>query len=203
MIRFAETAIVILAAGSSSRMGVTKQLLEWNGDSLISIAIGAARQIAPENTLVVLGADHEQVYQSVKDAQVETVVNQDWKMGMGSSISVGVNFVRTYWPEKTNVIIMLADQPLIDSHHLRKLLELHNRSDCEMAATAYDDKPGVPAIFSSKYFDALMEFNSDYGARQLLQSICKRSCMVSGDGKITDIDTMDDYKKFIRSNPRS
>lgn len=203
MISQSDLAIIVLAAGSSTRMGEAKQLLKWNGQTLLSNAIDSARILSPDKTLVVLGSDHERIADAIQELQVDKVINEHWKSGMGSSISVGVTFVLNNWPAVSKVIIMLADQPLIDSDHLFKLIDLYKRSACDLAATSYGDRPGVPAIFSSRYFDNLIELNSDFGARQLLRKECRLGCMISAEGKTVDLDTKEDYEKFKNTNHRS
>ena len=197
-------AIVILAAGSSSRMGRPKQLLKWKDKSLIRRTVETATRLSPDRTLVVLGSEWEQIKTEIDDCQVATVVNPDWEMGIGRSISEGVRYVRSNWPEVSGILIMLSDQPLIDFEHLRSLMMAHKRSNCGMVATSYsDDNFGVPAIFDSRFFDELTELNSDYGAKDLINGHCNRACLVYGYNKVVDLDTEEDYDEFLKANPQS
>ncbi|NNK69469.1 MAG: NTP transferase domain-containing protein, partial [Flavobacteriaceae bacterium] len=125
-------------------------------------------------------------------------------MGMGRSISEGVTYVQSNWPQASGILIMLSDQPLIDFEHLRSLMMALKRSNCGIIATSYDDENfGVPAIFSNQYFDQLRELNSDYGARELIRQHGNPACLVSGYNKAVDLDTTSDYEEFLKSNPQS
>ena len=163
-----------------------------------------AMTIATSRTLVVLGSDSDRIAKELTDYEAEFLVNKHWEAGMGSSISEGVKYVQMNWPTVSGVLIMLSDQPLIDLGHLNELVSIFNRSNCEIAATSYGPgRNGVPAVFSSIYFDRLIELSSDYGARQLIKENFSPSCVVDGEGKVVDIDTRSDYEAFISSNPRS
>ena len=201
---FDDIAIIILAAGSSSRMGQPKQLLKWNNKSFIQRAVDTALSLSPDKTVVVLGSDSELIHDEIREAKVNTVLNAEWESGMGRSISEGVNYVQANWPEVFGILIMLSDQPLIDYEHLRSLMMALKRSNCGMVATSYSDENyGVPAIFDNRYFDELKELNSDYGARELIRHHCNRACLVYGYNKVLDLDTKADYDQFLKANPRS
>ena len=201
---FDDIAIVILAAGSSSRMGQPKQLLKWKNKSFILRSVETALSLAPERTLVVLGSEQERIREEIEDSQVHMVFNEEWEAGMGRSISVGVDYVQSNWPEVFGILIMLSDQPLIDFEHLRSLMMALKRSNCGMVATSHSDEIfGVPAIFDSRYFDELRDLNSDYGARELIKTHCNRACLVYGYNKVIDLDTESDYEEFLKANPQS
>src|SRR5690606_21409498 len=103
----------ILAAGSSSRLGSVKQLLEIQSKTLIERSINIAQKIAENRTVVVLGANAELIQKSIKSKIPSIAINTEWMDGMGSSIATGIRFLIER--ESINqVILMLCDQPFVD-----------------------------------------------------------------------------------------
>lgn len=190
---FPETAIIILAAGSSSRLGSPKQLLKWSSKTLLEHAIDEALEVTAKHVLVILGAHHEQIRSKTNRQQVEYIVNENWENGMGSSIAASTKHVSMHYPAIQYILIMLCDQPAVESHYLTRLLEIANKSDLGITATDYDDQPGVPAVFSKKYFDPLMQMKNT-GARKLMKSHLKDLMLINPGFDIADIDTKEDYE---------
>lgn len=185
-------AIIIVAAGSSSRMKSPKQLLALGNTTLLGNAIAHAKATAADEVLTVLGANLEAVKSSIQDYNSTVVENKNWKNGIGSSIASGVNYVignRDYQA----VIIMLGDQPLIDSSYLNKLLATFKEDPLAITATKYPHSNGVPAVFPKEYFKELTGLNDDHGAKFLLNG--SNLVRVLDPGKKTiDVDTPEDYR---------
>ena len=189
-------AICILAAGASTRMGLPKQLLKWGKHSLLHHAIDQA-QLVGEDVFVVLGAHYDAIAPTI--TAVSTIKNRDWEKGMGSSIAAGIKYIRkagTY----THILVMLADQPYLDAPHLKKMIETRQKIPKGIVATQYETKAGVPAIFSSPFFDELEQLDKDYGARKMLQQHQNHLLAIKPLGSTVDIDTQEIY---VRHRPKN
>ena len=81
-------AVLILAAGSSSRMGVPKQLLQWKGTNLLQYCINSVKDINADAIFLVLGANSEKIRSKIDTNQITVLYNHNWKKGLGSSIRV-------------------------------------------------------------------------------------------------------------------
>src|SRR5690242_8005306 len=104
---------VILAAGSSRRLGQPKQLIEFRGETLVHRMVRAGKEAGCDPVIVVTGAFHESITASVADLHSLVVRNENWARGIGSSIRVGVAQLTAH---DLNVIILLTcDQPAVDS----------------------------------------------------------------------------------------
>ena len=110
--------IIVLAAGSSSRMGSSKQLLEIDGQPLLCKCVNQALAANPSQVVVVLGANEKPHRELLEKLPVQIVSNFYWKTGMGSSIKTGLNYLIQSDGELDGVILMVCDQPALTAEHL-------------------------------------------------------------------------------------
>ena len=183
----------------SSRMKAIKQLLPWEDSTLIGNALKNAQSSKATKVLVVLGANGQLIEKESDFSATETVLNPNWKMGLGNSIAYGTKHLLGQDQKYDGILVMLADQPLIDDLYLNMLIDNFSSSKRSIVATKYADRVGVPAIFGKIHFKALMELNSDYGAREIIKTHQNDVLEVSADGKALDIDTKEEYEKVGRS----
>lgn len=191
-----DIAVLILAAGSSSRMGRPKQLLTWKGGTLLGHSIKVA-QVLTQNFVVVLGAHEKQISPLVPKKHV--TVNSGWKIGIGSSIAHGVQFLEAKY-EPHAVLIQLVDQPLLKLAHYKNLIHKHRANPSKIVCTAYTSRNGVPAIFPKRYFEELKRLNADFGARKFLNGIQHDILSLQPIGRLTDLDTPEDYDFLLSSD---
>ena len=188
--------LIILAAGSASRMGKPKQLLSYQGSSLISHAAKAAINSICQPVLVILGAYVEQIKPQIDKLPVQIVKNPDWETGMSSSITVGINAINQSHPQLDAVIIALADQPLISTAVFNKLIQSYQETENIIIAAAYNDVVGVPALFNRALFSELINLKGDRGAKALMRKYKNELLSISIPEAAIDIDTPDDYEKY-------
>ncbi len=150
-------------------------------------------QLKKLTTFVVLGANFEIIQKEIKHFPVEILYNKNWKLGMGASISFGMQQILKDEENFDAVLITLADQPLIDEVHLHSLISKFNKNQDAIIATSMKDRIGVPAIFSKRYFKELLALNEDYGARQIIKKYEDHIITIDGKDKTDDIDTKEQY----------
>ena len=190
-----KTAILILAAGSSSRMGKPKQLLPYKNTTLLGIAIEQAQKSNVNAVFCVLGANAEIIEKSIEKHQIETIYNPNYKDGLSSSIVTGIDYLST--KDFDAVLILLADQPKITSSFLNQLLKTSEENIAKIIACNYDKNIGVPAIFPKKYFVELLKLKGDKGAKDLLKKY-QTEIITMKPFDLIDIDTKKDYKNLIK-----
>ena len=184
-----DLAVVILAAGISSRLGnITKQLLVYKNETLLKIVVKKALEIS-KNVFVVLGHEKEKCEKELEDFDVNIIYNSNYKKGMGSTLSLGIKHTKEF----NYTMVMLCDQPFIPISHFQALKE--NIQNENIIASLYEKNKSakVPAIFPKKYYDELLKLDADFGAKEILQ---KESCIniqLKKDFCI-DIDTLEDMK---------
>jgi molybdenum cofactor cytidylyltransferase len=192
-----EIAILLLAAGSSSRLGRSKQLVSIKGQPLLLKSMNAAIETGIENIIVVLGANEEAHRQVIKGTGIHMVVNTDWKKGMGNSLKAGLSYLLQQLPRAEAVITMVCDQPLINSDHLIKLVSEYKSSESVIVASFYQGMAGVPVLFHRTLFSELLSMPDEAGAKKILQQHRELIQMVPFPGGEIDIDTEDDLKKYL------
>ena len=193
--------IIILAAGSSSRFGNTKQLLHFKGKTLLNHTIEEAIHAGAQPVVVVTGANADEISKEIKNEKVEIVFNENWEQGMASGIVVGLKKAIILNKELKNVIITVCDQPFVSSSLFKQLFQRQNESTKHIVASAYANTIGTPALFTIKYFDALMGLAGDQGAKGLLKKYSEDLATVDFPDGYIDIDTQEDYENLLKRNP--
>ncbi len=191
-------AQIILAAGTSSRMGEPKQLLPWHQTTLIGHAIQEALKTETSSVFVVLGAYYDLIYEQVHHFPITILENPNWEMGMGSSIRFGV---KTAIQDKLTfdaVLISLVDQPLIDAIHFEALISKYKENPESIVATNLGKRIGAPGIFPASYFDELAMLKSDYGARYIIEKYKDKTKVITATDKGVDVDTMKEYQDLVQ-----
>ncbi len=158
---------IVLAAGTASRFGRPKLLELYRGESLISRALHAARHVAKGRVVLVTGHNNSAVESEASGLFDEAVYNPSFADGLGSSIAAGVRHCSA---RADAVLLVLADQPLIDGPYLQKLVDKWCSSDADIIMSEYNATMGPPAIFSKSTLESLAGLSGDEGARQIVNS---------------------------------
>lgn len=197
-------AAIVLAAGSSSRMGRAKQLIKIGTYNLLTRTLDAASNSGCDHVAVVLGANADTLRAQVINPGIQVIINPNWSEGLGSSIRTGVNVVCTLLGDKVDsVLLLLCDQPLVDSSVLQRLLRSYHETKAGIVASSYEiygeRVVGVPAIFSRSMFPQLMSLGGATGAKQLIKAEYANVFYVDVPEAAIDLDTLDDVKRFQAS----
>lgn len=189
-------SILILAAGNSSRLGSPKQLIEFEGKTLIERIAETALSIS-EKVLIVLGGNADLVLPKLerfKDS-ISTIFNPDWQEGMGTSIRFGVDHLA----EKSDLIlILLSDQPFISKVLLQNMLQTYATSLNPITTCVYNNTLGVPILFHKSVFIELLNLKGERGAKSFLPLYKNKISTVEFPEGIIDIDTFEDVEKLKR-----
>jgi len=191
-----ETAIVILAAGQSSRLGQPKQLLPFKGKSLLLHIIQTAKKVS-DQVFVVIGADSARIQSNIKNSDVKIVINEEWEEGMASSIRRGLDVLKNEIPDLKSVIFMVCDQPFVTSDLLENLIREKDLSGKNIVASSYSEISGTPVLFDESIFSELMELKGDIGARKIIVKSKDRLATIDFPLGSVDMDTAEDYKKLM------
>ena len=186
-------AAILLAAGGSSRMGGRpKQLLVYDGKTLLRRAVETLLASTCSPVVVILGAEFEKAKNEIEDLPLEIVRNENWRTGMSSSIKTGLEHLLQIAPDASAVIIALCDQPKIKATHINLIAKKFRGTAAGIVVAEYSGTVGVPGLFSERYFTELLNIKGDKGARSLIRSSSADLSTIKISEAAYDIDTLDD-----------
>jgi len=191
-----KVGIVILAAGGSTRFGVPKQLLKYEGESLVRRAATTALNCSVGPVIICLGAEHEAVENELSGMPVTCLLNPDWRSGMSSSLKSALNYLMTAHADLDAVLFMLCDQPHISSEMLNNLIDAYGETNAPIIAAEYGDAVGVPALFDRRKFSELQDLTGDEGARSLIKKYAGKVHQVPMPEAAFDVDSMTDVENL-------
>lgn len=188
--------ILILAAGASRRLGEPKQLVKYQGTSLIRRIAEASIKAEIGNVTVVTGFQAEAIVHEIRDLNVNTFYNKDWEEGIGASIRNGLKHVLNKQPDTNAMLIAMADQPFVTTQHLQKIANAYDPSRPMIIASAYTGTFGVPVLVDNYYFDKLMELKGDEGGKKIFVQYLKNIVEIPFIEGSIDIDHQEDLAKL-------
>jgi molybdenum cofactor cytidylyltransferase len=189
---------VVLAAGTSSRLGEPKQLLELSGKPLLQRVLDVASGTEVDEIVVVLGHDAGRIRAAIDlPARTRIVVNESYREGQSTSLRAGLEAVA---PQAEAALVVLGDQPTVGPAAYSAVLAEWRRSGADVVRPSYEGVPGHPVVISRFCFDAFSRLQGDTGARALLDAggFRLRELNLTGPPPV-DIDTREDYEALRRS----
>jgi len=190
--------VVILAAGSASRIGHRpKCLLELNGEPLIERSVRAVMNTGIENMVVVLGHYTVHIEPIVTRFPVTLVHNPTPDDGQNASLHCGL---RGLSRSADTIMVMLADQPLIETRDIDDLLQAYRQrpKQTDVLVPTVNDLPGNPVLFSDTVRKIILQRDNTYGCKQWQLENSQRvyRWKTTNEHYRIDIDTLDDIDAF-------
>ena len=193
-------AIILLAGGGSARLGRPKQLLAYQGQTLLRYSLQVALDSYAQPIIAVLGADADKMQEEINNARVQVAVNREWQEGMASSIRCGIKAINEISAKAEGVIIMVCDQPFVTAQLLNQLITAHQETGKPIVASGYDNTFGPPVFFHHSLFNELLQLKGDIGARGIIKQHLNEVEVVPFPAGTYDIDTEADYEKVKRNS---
>jgi len=208
------TAAIILAAGSSSRMGGGrhKLLLPLDDRPVLAHVIDATLASQARPIIVVLGHQSDQVRSQIKHYTIHhdiiLVENTHYLQGMSTSLRIGIQTILTNGYRKDTLsyrvdsaLIMLGDQPLITPRIIDTLITAYRTAGTPIVAPLYNGKRGSPVLFDKNLFAELIEATGDEGGRTVLERHRHEVALIEiGDALANyDVDTWEAYEQVVEA----
>jgi molybdenum cofactor cytidylyltransferase len=178
-------------------MGRPKQLLPYNGKSLLEHTVDTANDADANPVIVVLGSNAGLLEQEIDEKKVRIVENKEWKEGMASSVRCGIKTLQHIAPSSDAAIIMVCDQPFVSSSLLNELIATQKNTGKPIVASQYNEAIGPPALFHRSIFPGLMKLKGDAGARKIIEQRSTDVATVLFKQGDIDIDTEADYRSLL------
>jgi molybdenum cofactor cytidylyltransferase len=187
---------ILLAAGASTRMGKTKQLLPLGEKTLIERVLVEALNSELDKVVLVLGYQAVEIKKIINaislQPKLSVIENRQFKQGMSSSIIAGLSEVEN---THDHVMILLGDTPFIHRDLINLLLCRYLQSGRSIGAIKGKERPVHPVMFGRELYPELQILQGDVGARALFKKYNDQVCLIEPEGPYDgrDIDTPEDY----------
>jgi molybdenum cofactor cytidylyltransferase len=181
---------VVLAAGASRRMGTQKLVLPLGDEPLVRRTVRAICAAGFDDTLVVVGNEHERVLAALEGLPVRHAINLEFASGMGSSFRTAVEHLA----DSAAAMFALADQPFVTTNEYRTVLDAYRQHGPPIVSVRYGDVMAPPHLFEREFFPELAQLM--HGARSVLQRHVARTMVLQfPPDLLVDIDTPEDYER--------
>jgi molybdenum cofactor cytidylyltransferase len=183
---------VVLAAGSSRRLGRNKLLLELGGESIVRRSVRAAVAARLDPVVVVLGHEAARVRAEIDDLPCRPVVNADHAQGVSTSLHAGVKAIGG---DARALVVVLADMPFVTSSMIEALVERYRASGAPLVVSSYGDVDAPPILYDRCLFAELLGATGERCAKQVVRRHRDEATIVSWpEEALRDVDVDDDYE---------
>lgn len=191
-----EVWAIVLAAGLSTRMGTQKLLLPFEDKTIVEKTLENILNSGIENIVVVLGANHLEIQEALNLLPVQTVINDQFKDGMHTSIIAGVKALPD---EAKAVMIFLGDQPFIPPVTIQNVIDAWNTSGKSIIIPLCDGKRGHPPLYDMSLRDEILNLDMEVGLRSVALKFPDKICEVETfcPTIVRDIDTPEEYLREL------
>jgi molybdenum cofactor cytidylyltransferase len=188
---------VVLAAGSSNRMGQPKLLLPWGRSSTIirTVSESILRVEGLTDIVLVTGALTPEIRAEVGDLPLRLARNPDPDRGdMLASLQIGL---RALWNTVDAALIVLGDQPLIRPETVQGVIQAYSEGKGGIVAPSYQNRRGHPILIDRDFWPAIMELPPGSAPRDVIRANESSiyHLVVDKDSVLRDIDTPEDYQQ--------
>ena len=185
---------VVLAAGSSTRMGRNKLFFDLGGKTLLRRAVGRAIGAGLDPVIVVVGHEAERARAELAGLPCTPVENPDHALGINRSLRTGISHV----PDHARAaVVMLADMPFVTSRMIASLVTHYRESTAPLVISAYGDVNAPPMLYDRALFPELQQMSGEGCGRQVVRRHRHEAVVVSWpDAALRDIDVPEDYERI-------
>ncbi len=184
---------IILAAGSSRRMGpINKLLMELDGEMMVKRSVQPIVEAKLESVVVVTGFESEKIQSCLSEYKLRFVFNEYYRDGMGTSLAAGVESISAIEPD--GILVSLGDLPYLREESVLAVVQRFcDLGGEKITIPVYQEAPGHPIVFPFRYAEELKALKGDEGARHLIRRDVDSVAFVElkDDGIVKDIDSSD------------
>jgi molybdenum cofactor cytidylyltransferase len=192
--RSGAVAGVVLAAGSSTRMGRNKLFFELDGETLLRRVVRRAIAAGLDPVIVVVGHEAEHARAEIAALPCKPVDNPDHALGINRSLRTGISHV----PERARAaVVMLADMPFVTGRMVAELVARYRDSTAPLVISAYGDVNAPPMLYDRALFSELQQMKGEGCGRQVVRRHRNEAISVSWpEAALQDIDVPEDYERI-------
>jgi molybdenum cofactor cytidylyltransferase len=190
---------IVLAAGTSSRMGRNKMLFELNGESLVRGAARRALDGGLSPLVVVLGYESDRARQALGGLACTIVVNPEYDRGITSSLRVGIASLP---PSAPAAMVVLADMPFVTADMIRQMIARYDATRPPLVISDYGGVNAPPMLYDRRLFGELTDETAEgCGKRVVRLHRAEAEVLHWPDSALADIDVPDDFARLAAPPP--
>ena len=191
---------ILLAAGTSSRMGSNKMLFPLNGESVLRRAARQALAGGLSPLIVVLGHESDKALKEIEGLDCRWVVNPLYPEGINSSVKSGL---RALPPETRATLVMLADMPFVTSEMIGAMIERYRSSEAPLVISDYAGVNAPPMLYDRGLFGELLVMEGEGCGRQVVKRHRGEAEVLSWpESALADLDVPEDYERLKAAGGR-
>jgi len=197
----ARVSAIVLAAGTSTRMGQAKQLLPLGPSNVLAQTLENVRSASIAEIVLVLGSSAQAICQQLPPPLLEglkVVVNHDYMQGMASSLRQGLSALDQHDKHSDAALIVLGDQPFVRPQTLDQIVDAYRRSPAQIVIPLYQGTRGNPVLLDRSVFAEVAALEGDIGCRAIFAKHLEGIVNVEVEdmGVLLDIDDQQDYDRL-------
>jgi molybdenum cofactor cytidylyltransferase len=184
---------IVLAAGTSSRMGGNKLFFELQGETILRRAVRQALEAGLDPVVVVLGHEAERARQELATLRCRPVVNPEYQRGINHSLRTGLLKVPA---EARAAVVLLADMPFVTADMITRMVACYRKSSAPLVISDYAGVNAPPMLYDRSLFPELEMMEGEGCGRQVVQRH-RNEAEVTGwpFGALTDLDVPADFER--------
>jgi molybdenum cofactor cytidylyltransferase len=187
---------ILLAAGTSSRMGSNKMLFELDGESVLR---GAARRAIAGGLsplIVVLGHQRERAEQELAGLPCQVAFNPDFEEGITSSLRTGLAVLEQSEPDIEGAMVMLADMPYVTAEMIAAMIARYRGSRAPLVVSDYEGVHAPPMLYDKGLFEELMAMTETGCGKQVVKRHRHEAEVLAWPAEaLSDLDLPEDYER--------
>jgi len=192
--RSGPVAGIVLAAGTSSRMGVNKMLLKLDGETILRRTVSRAVAAGLEPVLVVLGHEAERARAELSGLACEPVLNADYLLGITASLHAGLAKVPA---RSAAAVVILADMPFVTSSMIASLVDRYRQSAAPLVISDYAGVDAPPMLYDRSLFSELQAMKGEGCGKQVVKRHRGEALALSWPAAaLADVDVRADYERL-------
>ena len=199
--RVGAIAGVVLAAGTSTRMGQNKLFMELEGETLVRRVVGRASKAGFDPLIVVLGHEADRVQQALEGLSYRPVLNPEYARGVNSSLRAGIQAVSE--TAARAAVVVLADMPLVTTAMIETLIEKYRRSEAPLVISDYNGVNAPPMLYDRSLFGELAASEGQGCGKHVVKRHRHQAESASWPVEaLMDLDAPEDYERVKASVER-
>ena len=192
--RSGAVAGVVLAAGSSTRMGRNKLFFDLDGETLLKRVVRRAIGAGLDPVIVVVGHEAERARAELAQLPCTPIDNPDHALGINRSLRTGISHV----PDRARAaVVMLADMPFVTGPMVAELVTRYRESTAPLVISTYGDVNAPPMLYDRTLFSELRQMTGEGCGRQVVKRHRHEALAVSWPpAALQDVDVPEDYERI-------